>query len=260
MRMKCLIPCVAAIALMASAAPTLSNRGVATVQAQTVDELVAKNIAARGGMDKIKALETLKITRTVATGIGNNVRVIIYKKRPQLYRGEQGPAQGSAPLVPRGVNADDAWDTVQGKVTTRPEPAEAESREIDADFDGLLIDWKQKGYTVTVDGKETLPAGDAYKLKVTTKSGVVRTVYLDAKTGLEIRHTGAMTLPNGRRLDVVIDFANWKDVNGVKFPFDINEDRVDPKGQTPAQSLVIYTEKIEANVPMEDALFATPKM
>ena len=46
--------------------------------AQTVDELVAKNIAARGGMDKIKAIDTLKITRTVATGIGNNVRVIIY--------------------------------------------------------------------------------------------------------------------------------------------------------------------------------------
>jgi hypothetical protein len=258
--MKLLLSCVVALALVGSVRPACSERGVAAAQAPTVDELVAQNVAARGGMDRIKALETLKITRTVATGIGNNVRVIIYKKRPQLYRGEQGPAQPGAPMVPRGVNADDAWDTVQGKITTRPEAAEAESREIDADFDGLLIDWKQKGSTLVYDGTERLPAGDSYKLKVTTRSGVVRTVYLDAKTGLEIRHTGAMTLPNGRKLDVVIDFANWKDVNGVKFPFDINEDRVDPKGQTPAQSLVIYTEKVEANVPMEDALFATPKM
>lgn len=227
--------------------------------AQTVDELVAKNIAARGGMDKIKAIDTLKITRTVATGIGNNVRVIIYKKRPQLYRGEQGPAQPGTTLIPRGVNADDAWDTVQGKITTRPEPAETETREIDADFDGLLVDWKQKGHTISFDGQEALPGGEAHKLKVTTKSGVVRTVYLDAKTGLERRHTGVMTLPNGRKLDIVIDFSNWKDVNGVKFAFDINEDRVDPKGAAPAQSLVTYTEKIEANVPVEDALFATPK-
>lgn len=227
--------------------------------AQTVDELVAKNIAARGGMDKIKAIDTLKITRTVATGIGNNVRVIIYKKRPQLYRGEQGPAQPGAPLVPRGVNADDAWDTVQGKVTTRPEPAESETREIDADFDGLLVDWKQKGHTVTFEGQEALPGGPTHKLKVTTKSGVVRTVFLDAKTGLERRHAGVMTLPNGRKLDIVIDFANWQDVNGVKFPFDINEDRVDPKGAAPAQSLVTYTEKIEANVAIDDMVFATPK-
>ena len=251
MRMRLPLSIAVAAALLTFIAPPSA--------AQTVDELVAKNIAARGGMDKIKAIDTLKITRTVATGIGNNVRVIIYKKRPQLYRGEQGPAQPDATLIPRGVNADDAWDTVQGKITTRPEPAETETREIDADFDGLLVDWKQKGHTISFDGQEALPGGEAHKLKVTTKSGVVRTVYLDAKTGLERRHTGVMTLPNGRKLDIVIDFSNWKDVSGVKFAFDINEDRVDPKGAAPAQSLVTYTEKIEANVPVEDALFATPK-
>jgi hypothetical protein len=238
----------AALALVASGAA-----------GQTVDDLVAKNIEARGGLARIKAIETLTITRTVATGIGSNVRVIIYKKRPQLYRGEQGPAQGGAPPTPRGVNADDAWDTVQGKVTTRPEQAEAETRDIDADFDGLLVDWKRKGHTVVYDGRESLPGGETHKLKVTTRSGVVRTIYLDAKTHLERRHTGVLTLPNGRKLDIVVDFSNWKDVNGVKFAFDINEDRVDPGGMAPAQSLVFYTEKIEANVPIDDAMFATPK-
>jgi hypothetical protein len=133
--------------------------------AQTVDDLVAKHIAARGGMDKIKAIQTLKITRTVATGIGNNVTVIIYRKRPQLYRAEQGPAVPGATRTPRGVNAEDAWDTAQGgKIVTRPEQAEAESRDIDADFDGLLVDWKEKGHTVTFEGPEALPGGDAFKL------------------------------------------------------------------------------------------------
>jgi hypothetical protein len=224
--------------------------------AQTVDDLVAKHIEARGGMDRLKAIQTLKITRTVATGIGNNVKVIIFKKRPQLYRGEQGPATPGAPLVPRGVNENDAWDTVQGKIATRPEPAEAETRDIDADFDGLLVDWKAKGHAVTYQGLEKLPAGDVHKLHVKLKSGGERVVYLDARSFLERRQSGTLTLLNGRKLNVVIDYSGWKDVNGVKFPFDITEDRT---GDAPAQSLVIYTEKIEANVPMDDALFATPK-
>jgi len=223
--------------------------------AQTVDDIVARHVAARGGMDRIKAIQTLKITRTVAAGIGGTVRVVIYKKRPALYRGEQGPAAPGAPLTPRGVNAEDAWDTAQGgKIVLRPEDLEAETREIDADFDGLLIDWKAKGHTVRFDGREAMPGGDVLKLTVKTKSGVERVIYLDAATCLDRRHTGVMRLRNAK-LQVVTDFSNWQDVNGVKFPFDINEDRT---GGIAAQSLVIYTEKIEANVPMDDSLFATP--
>lgn len=222
--------------------------------AQTVDDIVARHIAARGGMERIKAIETLKITRTVATGIGSTVRVVIYKKRPSLYRAEQGLAAPGAPVTARGINAEDAWDTVQGKIVLRPEDLEAEAREIDGDFDGLLVDWKAKGHTVTFDGRASLPGGDALKLRVKTKSGVERVIYLDAKTYLDRRHTGVVRLPNVK-LDVMIDFANWQEINGVKFPFDINEDRT---GGIAAQSLVVYTDSIEANVPLDDALFATP--
>jgi hypothetical protein len=225
--------------------------------AQTVDEIVARHVEARGGMEKIKAIQTLKITRTVATGIGNPVRVVIYKKRPNLFRAEQGPAQSGAPLVPRGVNPTEAWDTTpDGKVTIRPEPLANETRELDADFDGLLIDWKAKGHTVVLDGRERVGASDAFKLRVRTKGGLERVIYLDAKTFLDARHTGTLTQGKIRR-DVVLDFANWQDVDGVKFPFDVNEDRTG--GNAPVQSLVVYTEKIEANVPMDDSLFAAPK-
>ncbi|HEX6314341.1 MAG TPA: hypothetical protein VFZ73_05755 [Gemmatimonadaceae bacterium] len=229
----------------------------ALAMAQSVDEIVARHIAARGGIDKLTAIQTLKITRTVATGIGNNVRVIMYKKRPNLYRAEQGPTTPGAPMTPRGVNADDAWDTAPGgKITLRAEAAEAEARDLEGDFDGLLVNWKEKGHAVTFEGRASMPDGEALKLRVRTKSGAERIIYLDATTYLDRRHTGVLTLPNGRR-DVVTDFSNWQDVNGVKFPFDINEDRTG--GNAPEQSLVIYTEKIEANVPMDETLFATPK-
>jgi hypothetical protein len=155
------------------------------------------------------------------------------------------------------VNAQDAWDTVQGgKIVTRAAQAAAETRELDADFDGLLVDWKEKGHTVTYEGRESLPGGDVHKLKVVTRSGAARLIYLDAKTYLDRRHTGVLNLPGGRQFNVSIDFGNWREINGVKFPFDINEDRT---GKEPAQSFVTYTEKIEVNVPMDDALFATPK-
>lgn len=229
--------------------------GAPVASAQTAEEIVARHVEARGGMERLRAIQTLKITRTVATGIGSTLRVIVYKKRPQLYRAEQGPLQGAAALVPRGVNPDAAWDTLQGKVVLRPEPAAAETRELDADFDGLLVDWKAKGHTVTYAGRAPLPGGDTHKLTVVTKSGVARTIYLDATTHLDRRHTGSVTLPNGRKAEVTIDFGNWRDVDGVKFPFDLEEERT---GAGPVQTFVFYTEQIEVNVPLDDALFATP--
>jgi hypothetical protein len=239
--------------LLITAAALLST--TSSAGAQGVDEIVARHIAARGGIEKLKSIQTIKITRTVATGLGSNVRVIIYKKRPQLFRAEQGPAQPGAATTSRGISAEAAWDTVQGKIVTRPPQAAAETRDLDGDFDGLLVDWKEKGHTVTYDGKQSLPGGEAHKLKVTMKSGVVRTIYLDATTFLDRRHVGVLNLPNGRQFDVTIDFANWRDVDGVKFAFDITEERT---GRDPVQSFVIYTEKIETNLPMDDSLFATP--
>ena len=89
-----------------------------------------------------------------------------------------------------------------------------------------------------------------------TKNGAERTIYLDAKTYLERRQTGILKLPGGRQFNVIIDFDNYKEIKGVKFPFDITEDRT---GKEPSLSYVTYTEKIEANVPMDDGLFAVPK-
>ena len=227
--------------------------GVLPAAAQTVDDIVSRYIDARGGYDRLKAIQTIKITRTVATPF-SDIKVTVYKKRPQLFRADQGPAGGAT--TARGVNEQDAWDTAAGgKIVTRAAKEAAETRELDADFDGLLVDWKQKGHTVTYEGKVPLPGGEAHRLKVVTKGGTERTIFLDAQTFLERRHTGVLSLPNNRRFDVTIDFSNWKDVKGVKFPFDINEERT---GREPVQSFVTYTEEIEVNVPIDDALFATP--
>ena len=143
--------------------------------AQSVDDIVAKHLAARGGYEKIKAIQSLKITRTVTTPFTSKDKVVIFKKRPALFRFERTATGQTAP-VPRGINADAVWDTGPGgKIITREAQFASEAREIDADFDGLLVDWKDKGHTVALEGKEPMTGWEGYKLKVTTKGGVVRT-------------------------------------------------------------------------------------
>ena len=249
----------ASTAAIAAAATLLAG----PASAQSVDEIVAKHIAARGGYEKIKAIQSLKITRTVATPF-TSVKVVVFKKRPSLVRFEQ-TAAGQTTANVRGINADAVWDTGPGgKITTRAPQFASEAREIDADFDGLLVDWKEKGHTVTLEGKETMTGWEGYKLKVTTKSGVVRNIYIDTATFLDRRHAGTVTLPpppnapagaKPREYNFTSEFSDWKEVNGVKFAFAVDEDRV---GREPSQSFATYTEKIEANVPMEDAMFAPP--
>ena len=234
--------------------------GSVTASAQTVDDIVAKHIQARGGYDKIKAIQTIKMTRTVATPF-SSLAVVVYKKRPDLMRFEQTP-KGQTVATPRGINAEAAWDTQAGKIMTRPAKVALEAREIEADFDGLLVDWKEKGHTVALEGTEVFGGGDAHKLKVTTKGGFVRYVYIDTKTFLEKGIVGKALLPavdpktgEQRTQDTTLVFSDYRDVNGVKFPFSIDEDRT---AGPITQSFATYTEKIELNVPMEDTLFATP--
>ena len=219
--------------------------------AQTADALVQKNIEARGGAARLKAITTLRIVRTYGT-FGANIPVTITKKREGLHRTDQ--ALPGRPTVIRGLDATGAWESINGKVSKRPPEQAAELRELDADFDGFLVDYKAKGHSVEFVGRERAGGIDTYKLKVTLKSGAVRHVWLDANTHLERRHEGTMLMPDGKPIPVIITFADWKDVQGVKFPFAIDEER----NSFPPQTFAIYTERVEINPAVDDALFAMP--
>ena len=221
-----------------------------TASAQTVDDLVAKNIEARGGLAKLKAIDSVRIERTVAA-VFTDIDIVIYKKRPNLYRSEQKPKDSGTTTI-RGFS-DTAWESTGGKTSVREGSGPAEQREVDADFDGFLVDYRDKGHTIALEGKQKLGPTDAYKLKVTMKSGAERIVYLDAATYLEKRHEGTIELGPNRRVKTTIDYGDWRDVNGVKFPFAIEEER-----DAPGQTFVHYTKRIEVNVPMDETLFRMP--
>ena len=217
---------------------------------QTAADLIAKNLAARGGADRIKAIASMRVTRIVGTPFAN-VRVVMLRQRPNLLRIEQ-TAPGR-PTTARIVAPAGAWDeTPQGWVP-RPAAVAAEALDIDGDIDGFLVDYEQKGHRAEYAGLEKIGGKPAHHLKFTLKSGAERHVYLDPVTFLERRHTGSFAQPNNTKVSVILDFSDWRDVNGVKFPFAIDEDR-DAMGQTYA----IYVESIELNVPIDAAKFTPP--
>jgi hypothetical protein len=232
-----------------------------SASAQTLDEIVQKHYAARGGYDKIKAIQTLKISQTIGTPF-SRTKMAIVKKRPGLVRWEVTPA-GQTAAIPRVINAEGGWDTQQGKVVPRPEIMLKEDRDIDADIDGPLVDWKAKGHTLTLEGTEKLGTGQAYRLKLVTRNGVTREIFLDTKTFLPVMEKGRMSLPpdprgNPRFNEHVFTYSDWRDVNGVKFPFAVDEERT---GGPITQSFAVYVEKIDTNMPADDGIFQlqTPK-
>jgi hypothetical protein len=224
----------------------------APARAQTADELVQRYIDARGGAARLGAITTVRVVRIFGT-FGGNIPVTITKKRDGRYRSDQ--AMPGRPTVVRGLDAGGAWESIDGKATRRPADQELELRELDADFDGFLVNYRAKGHLVEYVGRERIGGIDTHKLKVTLKSGAVRVVYLDAATYLERRQEGTMTLPQAGKVPVILTFGDWREVDGVKFPFAIDEER----NSFPPQTFAIYTERIELNPPVEDGFFAMPR-
>jgi hypothetical protein len=224
--------------------------GSTPASAQTADELIQKYVAARGGAERLASLSSVRFVRTYGT-LGGNIPVTITKKRSGLYRSDQ--ALPGRPTVARGLDAGGAWESVNGAVTRRPADQEMELRELDGDFDGFLVNYKAKGHRVEYVGRQKTGGIDTYKLTVTLKSGAVRQVYLDATTFLERKQEGTMTLPDGK-VPIILTFGDWRDVDGVKFPFAIDEERV----SFPPQTFAIYTDRVELNPTVDDTMFQMP--
>ncbi len=232
---------IAVLALFATAAP-----------AQTVDELLAKNFAAKGGLQKLKAVQSMKITGKLVMGQGIEAPFVMYAKRPKHMRMEF-TIQGMT-----GVQAYDgktAWMSMPFLGKKDPEqmpPEEAKMVEEQSDMDGPLVDYREKGNTVALAGKEQVEGAEAYKIKVTLKNGDVRWYYLDAETYLEIKGEAKRTI-RGTEVDGESFISDYKEVDGLMMAHAMESGA---KGVPQRQKMVF--EKIEFNVPLADSLFAMP--
>src|SRR5579884_2911594 len=132
---------------------------VSCLSAQTVDEIIAKNIQARGGADKLKSVQTIKATATMSMG-GMEIPGVIIQKRPQMARMEF-TVQGLTAV--QAYDGKEAWQVMPFMGKKDPElmsADEAKETEEDADIDGPLVDYKSKGHQVELLGKEKIEGTD----------------------------------------------------------------------------------------------------
>src|SRR5262245_63274099 len=136
-----------------------------TVAAQTLDEIVARHVAARGGRAALSAVKTLRMTGRAVAGPGREALVRREIARPGRIRTE---------FEFQGTTGVYVWDGTKGWQVSpldgrfEPEPLSAEAAALSAeqaDFEGPLVDWKAKGHKIALVGSAALPGGKAHELE-----------------------------------------------------------------------------------------------
>jgi outer membrane lipoprotein-sorting protein len=217
--------------------------------AQTVDDIIAKNIKARGGIEKFKSVNSMKISATV-TAQGMKLPVTVYSKRPNMMR-EETEIQGQKMV--RAFDGTTAWtiNPMTGGGAQALTGTAANTAIDSADLEGPLVDYKQKGHTIELVGNETLDGKPVHHLKITRKTGTVQHLYLDADSGLE-RKTIIALEQGGMKVDLEIILADFKSIDGLMMPA---MTRQLMNGNEIAQ---VTVDKVELNAPIEDSLFKMP--
>jgi len=235
-----------------AAPPTPGTPSAEPAPAPTVDEIVGRYVTARGGMEKLKALKTLRQEGRVSAGAGRDGLVMREIKRPGKIRFEftvQGVTSVFASDGQRGWKV----NPLEGEMTRQPLPEEVlvDARE-QADIDGPLVDWKSKGSRIEVVGRETVGGHDAYKLKVTLKSGGVLTAYVEVKSANLVR-TDATRLVRGKRVVIQTTLGDYRKTEGILFPH-----LVEVRAAGRPQLVRIVVDKVEVNPTLSDARFTPP--
>jgi hypothetical protein len=219
----------------------------------TADQVVARVFAARGGLLKIRAVKSEKISGTISFGQDASGPFFVELKRPlkmhmqltiqnltmlRVYDGKSGWANN--PFAGK-INADAMTEEDLGNISD------------EADFDGPLVDYRKKGNHVELEGRDKAEDKDVYRLKVTTKKGDVRYYGIDASTFLLVKWEGKR-LADGKDFPVESYFRDYRDVNGLKFAFEIDSGS---SATTLTQKMVI--DKIEVNPQLPESEFAKPE-
>ncbi|HLV86935.1 MAG TPA: hypothetical protein VKV39_08175 [Candidatus Sulfotelmatobacter sp.] len=244
----------------------------------TVQQIVDKNVTARGGLSAWRAVNTLEMKGKMDAG-GNQRSTIpvpneseaakVVPKRPSeqaqlpflmdLQRGHKVRVE----IEFHGQTAVQVYNGSQGW-KLRPflnrhqvenfTADELKAASKDSDLDGLLIDYSSKGAKVDLEGVEVVDGRNCYKLKVTDKSGNVRHDWVDAETFLETKVEGNPRRLDGKEHPVATYFSDYRPVNGIVMPY-VLETRVE--GVKDTEKILI--ESIVANPKLDDSRFAMPR-
>jgi len=223
------------------------------VASQAVEEIIRKNLDARGGTARLKDVQTIKQTATLSMQ-GRDANITIYSKRPNLIR-QEITADGR--LVVNGFDGLTPW-ILNPNVSPRPivlTGPQADQIKQESNFDGPLLDYKSEGTTVAMSGYEMIGGRRVVHLRLTASSGQRSDVYLDGDTFLEARIStqaamGPQTASPVRRDQELLDYRK---VDGIPVPYLV---RTLLNGVLQSE---LKVQTVEFNVTVDEALFKVPK-
>jgi hypothetical protein len=250
-------------------------------------EIVDKNVAARGGLQAWRAVQTLSLEGKL--GAGGNQRATLAVPRPKEKSLEHIPQRRveevQLPFLMelkrgrkmrfelqfKGQTAIQVYDGANGwklrpflnRMEVEPYTAdELKKASMQSELDGFLVDYAAKGSRIELDGVEKAEGRDTYKLKVTQKSGQSIHVWVDAQTFLETKVEGQPRRLDGTEHPVEVYYRDYRTVDGLRIPF-VLETRVLPVGKTalgfrdtPAPPEKIIIEKVVVNPQFDEKLFS----
>lgn len=220
------------------------------VSAMSADELIAKNIEARGGVEAIRAISSLRLSGKLQAG--GFEAAVVEMKRPGKVRNEFS-IQGMTQV--RAFDGQEAWAISPFGGRKDPQQLSADDikdMRIDADLEGPLLDYAKKGHQVEYLGTEDVDGTEAHKLRIKYATGNEATYYFDPDYFLEIRVI-SKSWYRGSEFEGETDLGDYERVNGVYFPFSVASGA---KGSS--QKSTVSYDKGEANVELADTLFAFP--
>ena len=223
----------------------------AAARAQTVDEIIAKNVEARGGLEKLRAIKTLRMTAKFSNG-GFRADFVQENKRDDKVR-EGFTVQGMTQV--EAYDGRQAWQINPFGGRKDPELMSQDDSKglvLDGDLEGPLVDYTQKGHTAELMGHDSVEGTDCYKIKLNLKNGGIRYYYLDADSFLEIKFENQSKVRGAFQYTDTL-LGDYEKVDGVYFPFSIES------AETGTDNWGRFTVvKIEPNVPLDDSHFALP--
>jgi len=238
------------VAVTASAAVPVS---APSAPALTADQIVERNVAARGGLDAWRSVKTMTLAGQLGAGGKNDAQLpfVMQMKRPRMSRLEIRFGDDTALQVYDGERG---WKLRPFLGRNEVEPytsAEAKSAASWQELDGPLVDHMRKGTKVEVLGTEAVEGHTAYTLKLTFKSGEERRLWIDASTFLELKTEGDPRKLDGKMRKVAVYSRDYKVEHGLNVPH-VLETVIE--GNKASYKMKI--ERVTVNPALDDTLFA----
>lgn len=224
----------------------IATLSFASINGQTVDEIVAKHVEAMGGAEKLKTVNSITTERVIAVQgmeIPSKSVIIVGKS----MRSESSVMGTSMVQVVQGEKGWKIMPTVMGG-TGEPEDMSAEEiKPLMGQLDpfGALYNYQEKGNKVELVGKEKVDKKEMFHLKITS-NGIVMDEYLDASTYLVYKVT---TNVGGQEGELV--FSDYEAIDGIKMA-----NTIDITSQMGTFTMV--TNKTVINGPVDEKIFAKP--